>query len=75
MKKQKGAPVPERLKKNISGWSEDLFRRPDPLSPAFTGWDPERLTRRCGRPERRGDLTDTIATDEEAKDGVLDGAG
>ncbi len=71
MTKQKERARAERLKKNISGWSEDLFGG---LNAEPTVFDrlryPERHRRVVG-PERRGELTDAIATDEEAKDGVL----
>ena len=56
MKKQKERARAERLKKNISGWSEDLFGALEAEPTVFTGYDT---------------LTDAIATDEEAKDGVL----
>ena len=71
MQKQKERARAERLKKNISGWSEDLFGglTAEPVSPAPR--HPVRMTLSyC--PERRVEtLTDAIATDEQAKEDVL----
>ena len=71
MKKQKERARAERLKKNISGWSEDLFGALEAEPTVFTGY--ETLTDK-GTVVALSDeetLTDAIATDEEAKDGVL----
>ena len=71
MKKQKERARAERLKKNISGWSEDLFGALEAELTVFTGY--ETLTDK-GTVVALSDeetLTDAIATDEEAKDGVL----
>ena len=71
MKKQKERARAERLKKNISGWSEDLFGALEAEPTVFTGYDT--LTDK-GTVVALSDeeaLTDAIATDEEAKDGVL----
>ena len=71
MKKQKERARAERLKKNISGWSEDLFGALEAEPTVFTGYDT--LTDKCTVVALSDEetLTDAIATDEEAKDGVL----
>ena len=71
MKKQKERARAERLKKNISGWSEDLFGALEAEPTVFTGYDtlPDKGTVVALSDEET--LTDAIATDEEAKDGVL----
>ncbi len=71
MTKQKERARAERLKKNISGWSEDLFGSLDAEPTVFTGYDT--LTDK-GTVVALSDeeaLTDAIATDEQAKDDVL----
>ncbi len=71
MKKQKERARAERLKKNISGWSEDLFGALEAEPTVFTGYDT--LTEKAAVVALSDEetLTDAIATDEEAKDGVL----
>ena len=71
MKKQKERARAERLKKNISGWSEDLFGTLEAEPTVFTGYDT--LTEKAAVVALSDEetLTDAIATDEEAKDGVL----
>ena len=71
MKKQKERARAERLKKNISGWSEDLFGALEAEPTIFTGYDT--LTEKAAVVALSDEetLTDAIATDEEAKDGVL----
>ncbi|MFR8717501.1 MAG: alanine--tRNA ligase-related protein [Faecalibacterium prausnitzii] len=72
MTKQKERARAERLKKNISGWSEDLFGTLDAPSPpslwATTPWRRQGVVVALSGEET---LTDAIATDEQAKEGVL----
>ena len=55
MKKQKERARAERLKKNISGWSEDLFGGLTAEPTEFAGYDTLNEQQRGGCPERRGD--------------------
>ena len=71
MKKQKERARAERLKKNISGWSEDLFGAQEAEPTVFTGYDTLTDKGTVVALSDEETLTDAIATDEEAKDGVL----
>ena len=71
MTKQKEGARAERLKKNISGWSEDLFGALDAEPTVFTGYETLNDTGVVVALSDEETLTDAIATDEEAKDGVL----
>ena len=71
MTKQKERARAERLKKNISGWSEDLFGALDAEPTVFTGYETLNDTGVVVALRDEETLTDAIATDEEAKDGVL----
>ena len=71
MKKQKERARAERLKKNISGWSEDLFGGLTVEPTVFTGYETLNDTGVVVALSDEETLTDAIATDEEAKDGVL----
>ena len=71
MTKQKERARAERLKKNISGWSEDLFGALDAEPTVFTGYETLNDTGVVVALSDEENLTDAIATDEEAKDGVL----
>ena len=71
MKKQKERARAERLKKNISGWSEDLFGALEAEPTIFTGYDTLTDKGTVVALSDEETLTDAIATDEEAKDGVL----
>ena len=71
MTKQKERARAERLKKNISGWSEDLFGALDAEPTVFTGYDTLTDKGTVVALSDEETLTDAIATDEEAKDGVL----
>ena len=71
MKKQKERARAERLKKNISGWSEDLFGGLTGEPTVFTGYETLNDTGVVVALSDEETLTDAIATDEEAKDGVL----
>ena len=71
MTKQKERARAERLKKNISGWSEDLFGALDAEPTVFTGYDTMCDNGVVVALSDEETLTDAIATDEEAKDGVL----
>ena len=70
-KKQKERARAERLKKNISGWSEDLFGALEAEPTVFTGYDTLTDKGTVVALSDEETLTDAIATDEEAKDGVL----
>ena len=71
MKKQKERARAERLKKNISGWSEDLFGTLTAEPTEFVGYDTLKSDSVVVALSDEETLTDAIATDEEAKDGVL----
>ena len=71
MTKQKERARAERLKKNISGWSEDLFGALDAEPTVFTGYETLCNNGVVVALSDEETLTDAIATDEEAKDGVL----
>ena len=71
MTKQKERARAERLKKNISGWSEDLFGALDAEPTVFTGYETLCDNGVVVALSDEEALTDAIATDEEAKDGVL----
>ena len=71
MTKQKERARAERLKKNISGWSEDLFGALDAEPTVFTGYDTLCDNGVVVALSDEETLTDAIATDEKAKDGVL----
>ena len=71
MKKQKERARAERLKKNISGWSEDLCGALEAEPTVFTGYDTLTDKGTVVALSDEETLTDAIATDEEAKDGVL----
>ena len=71
MTKQKERARAERLKKNISGWSEDLFGALYAEPTVFTGYETLNDTGVVVALSDEETLTDAIATDEEAKDGVL----
>ena len=71
MKKQKERARAERLKKNISGWSGDLFGGLTVEPTVFTGYETLNDTGVVVALSDEETLTDAIATDEEAKDGVL----
>ena len=71
MKKQKERARAERLKKNIYGWSEDLFGALEAEPTVFTGYDTLTDKGTVVALSDEETLTDAIATDEEAKDGVL----
>ena len=71
MTKQKERARAERLKKNISGWSEDLFGALDAEPTVFTGYETLNDTGVVVALSDEETLTDATATDEEAKDGVL----
>ena len=71
MTKQKERARAERLKKNISGWSEDLFGALDAEPTVFTGYETLSDNGVVVALSDEETLTDAIATDEEAKDGVL----
>ena len=71
MKKQKERARAERLKKNISGWSEDLFGGLTAEPTVFTGYETLNDTGVVVALSDEETLTDAIATDEQAKEGVL----
>jgi alanyl-tRNA synthetase len=72
MTKQKEKARSERLKKNISGWSADLFGELTAEPTVFTGYDT--LTEQAAKVVALSDeetLTEAISTDEQAKEDVL----
>lgn len=71
MKKQKDTARAERLKKNISGWSADLFGELEAEPTVFTGYDTLSDQGIVVALSDEEALTDAIATDEQAKEGVL----
>ncbi len=71
MSKQKERARAERLKKNISGWSADLFGALDAAPTVFTGYDTLEDTGVVVALSDEETLTDAIATDDQAKEGVL----
>ena len=71
MKKQKERARAERLKKNISGWSEDLFGGLTAEPTVFTGYETLNDSGVVVALSDEEALTDAIATDEQAKEGVL----
>ena len=71
MTKQKERARSERLKKNISGWSADLFGALDAAPTVFTGYDTLTDTGVVVALSDEETLTDGIATDDQAKEGVL----
>ena len=71
MKKQKERARAERLKKNISGWSEDLFGGLTVEPTVFTGYETLNDIGVVVALSDEETLTDAIATDEQAKEDVL----
>ena len=71
MTKQKERARAERLKKNISGWSADLFGELTVAPTVFTGYDTLTDTGVVVALSDEETLTDGIATDDQAKEGVL----
>ena len=71
MTKQKERARAERLKKNISGWSEDLFGTLTAEPTDFVGYDSLKSDSVVVALSDEEALTDAIATDEQAKEGVL----
>ena len=71
MTKQKERARAERLKKNISGWSADLFGALDAAPTVFTGYDTLTDTGVVVALSDEETLTDGISTDDQAKEGVL----
>ena len=71
MKKQKERARAERLKKNISGWGEDLFGSLNTEPTVFTGYETLNDTGVVVALSDEETLTDAIATDEQAKEDVL----
>ncbi len=71
MTKQKERARAERLKKNISGWSEDLFGTLTAEPTEFVGYDTLKSDSVVVALSDEEALTDAIATDEQAKEGVL----
>ena len=71
MKKQKERARAERLKKNISGWSEDLFGGLTAEPTVFTGYETLNDSGVVVALSDEEALTDAIATDEQEKEDVL----
>ena len=71
MTKQKERARAERLKKNISGWSADLFGSLDAAPTVFTGYDTLTDQGTVVALSDEENLTDGISTDDQAKEDVL----
>lgn len=71
MQKQKERARAERLKKNISGWSADLFGELTAEPTVFTGYNTLNDTGVVVALSDEETLTDAIATDEQEKEDVL----
>ena len=71
MTKQKERARSERLKKNISGWSADLFGSLDAAPTVFTGYDTLTDQGTVVALSDEETLTDGISTDDQAKEDVL----
>lgn len=71
MTKQKERARAERLKKNISGWSADLFGGLTAEPTVFTGYDTLMDQGVVVALSDEETLTDAISTDDQAKEGVL----
>ena len=71
MKKQKERARAERLKKNISGWSEDLFGELNAEPTAFDGYDVLKETAKVLALSDGEELNDAVSTDYEERENVL----
>ena len=71
MTKQKERARAERLKKNISGWSADLFGELTAAPTEFTGYETLNGRGTVVALSDEETLTDAISTDTGAKEGVL----
>ncbi len=71
MTKQRERARAERLAKDISGWSADLFGELDAEPTAFDGYDTLTEEAKVIALSDGEELADGIATDYEAKEGVL----
>ncbi len=71
MKKQKERARAERLKKNISGWSEDLFGSLEAEPTVFTGYTTLEDQGTVVALSDEETLTEAISTDDQDKEGVL----
>ena len=71
MKKQKERARAERLKKNISGWSEDLFGELNAEPTEFDGYDVLKETAKVLALSDGEELNDAVSTDYEERENVL----
>ena len=71
MTKQKERARSERLAKDISGWSADLFGELDVAPTVFTGYETCTDSGKVMALSDEETLTDAISTDDGAKEGVL----
>ena len=71
MTKQKERARAERLKKNISGWSEDLFGALDAEPTEFDGYDVLKETAKVLALSDGEELNDAVSTDYEERENVL----
>ena len=71
MKKQKEKARKDRLSRDISGWSEDMFAELDAPATEFLGYDTLEETGTVLALSDESELLDAITTDDGAKDGVL----
>ena len=71
MQKQKERARAERLKKNISGWSEDLFGELNAEPTEFDGYDVLKETAKVLALSDGEELNDAVSTDYEERENVL----
>ena len=71
MTKQRERARAERLAKDISGWSADLFGELTSEPTVFDGYDTLNESAQVVALSEGEELTDAVATDYESKDGVL----
>ncbi len=71
MAKQKEKARKDRLSRDISGWSTDLFSELEAEPTRFTGYDTLEDTAVVQALSDEEELLDAISTDDGAKDGVL----
>ena len=71
MTKQKERARAERLKKNISGWSEDLFGELNAEPTEFDGYDVLKETAKVLALSDGEELNDAVSTDYEERENVL----
>ncbi len=71
MKKQKEKARKDRLSRDISGWSEDMFTELNAPATEFLGYDTLEETGTVLALADENELQDAVSTDDGAKEGVL----